>query len=167
MATNLGKQFENKFKDDLESMDGIKSASVTVKLNDTTSSFYATTSENSVSVVLDFICFTNNTLFLLECKTHGGGTFPLKNLTQYEDLLREANKPGIRVGVILWMYEKDIDILYIPVKSIEKMINDGLKSFSVKLLEKDEYKIIKIPGKKKRKFIDTDYSILTTLQDGD
>ena len=44
---------ENKFKDDLESMDGIKSASVTVKLNDTTSSFYATTSENSVSVVLD------------------------------------------------------------------------------------------------------------------
>ena len=47
------------------------------------------------------------------------------------------------------------------------MIYDGLKSFSVKLLEKDDYKIIKIPGKKKRKFIDTDYSILTTLQDGD
>ena len=158
MATNLGKQFENKFKDDF-----IKTFpnSFVYRLRDQMSGYLGS------SNICDFICFTNNTLFLLECKTHGGGTFPLKNLTQYEDLLREANKPGIRAGVILWMYEKDTDILYIPVKSIEKMINDGLKSFSVKLLEKDDYKIIKIPGKKKRKFIDTDYSILTTLQDGD
>jgi flagellar M-ring protein FliF len=43
---------ESKFASDLESMDGVKSASVTVDIADDTSSFYTSTSESSVSVVL-------------------------------------------------------------------------------------------------------------------
>lgn len=43
---------ESKLKDDLEAMDGIKSASITVQIQDTTSSFYATTSEASVSACI-------------------------------------------------------------------------------------------------------------------
>lgn len=49
---------EAKFVSDLESMDGIKSASVSVDIPDTSSSFYATTAEKSVSVVVD----TNKTI---------------------------------------------------------------------------------------------------------
>jgi flagellar M-ring protein FliF len=44
---------ESKLESDLEDWDGIKSASITVQLADTTSSFYATTSEASVSASLE------------------------------------------------------------------------------------------------------------------
>lgn len=43
---------ENKFKNDLESMDGVKNATVTVSLAEDNNSFYATTDETSVSVML-------------------------------------------------------------------------------------------------------------------
>lgn len=43
---------ESKFASDLASMDGIKSASVTVDIADTTNSFYTATSESSVAAVL-------------------------------------------------------------------------------------------------------------------
>lgn len=44
---------ESKFASDLEGMDGIRSATVTVDIPDDSSSFYSTTSETSVGVVLD------------------------------------------------------------------------------------------------------------------
>ena len=43
---------ESKFADDLASMDGIRSASVTVDIADDTNSFYTNTSESSVAAVL-------------------------------------------------------------------------------------------------------------------
>jgi len=44
---------ESKFVSDLESMDGIKKATVTVKIPESSSSFYEQTSETSVAVTLD------------------------------------------------------------------------------------------------------------------
>ncbi len=44
---------ESKFVSDLESMDGIKSATVTVSIPESSSSFYEQTSETSVAVTLD------------------------------------------------------------------------------------------------------------------
>lgn len=44
---------EYKFKSDLEAMDGVKNASVTVSVPDDSNSFYQTTEESSVSVVLN------------------------------------------------------------------------------------------------------------------
>lgn len=44
---------ENKFASDLESLDGIRSASVTVVMADDSNSFYETTAESSISVVLN------------------------------------------------------------------------------------------------------------------
>lgn len=44
---------ETKFSTDLASVDGVKSASVTVVLGEATNTFYATKSEASISVVLD------------------------------------------------------------------------------------------------------------------
>lgn len=51
------KQYEHyleaKFASDLESMDGVKKASVTVDMADNTNSFYTATTDSSVAVVLD------------------------------------------------------------------------------------------------------------------
>ncbi len=44
---------ENKLKDDLENWDGIKNASITVQMEDSSNSFYAATSEASVSACLE------------------------------------------------------------------------------------------------------------------
>lgn len=44
---------EQKLKDDLETMDGIKSASLTVQLEEATTSFYAATAEASVSACIE------------------------------------------------------------------------------------------------------------------
>lgn len=44
---------ESKFKKDLENMAGVKSASVTVDMAEQNNSFYATTAETSVSVILE------------------------------------------------------------------------------------------------------------------
>lgn len=46
---------ESKFVSDLESMDGVKSATVTVSIPESSSSFYEQTSETSVAVTLDTI----------------------------------------------------------------------------------------------------------------
>ena len=47
------------------------------------------------------------------------------------------------------------------------MKQDGKKSFNVKDLENSIYRIIVIPSKKKRVFLDSDYTILKTLEEGD
>ena len=61
-------------------------------------------------------------------------------------------------------YEKD-KVFYIPIKTIKKLKEDGEKSIGLRHL--DKYRIIEIPSIKKRIFMDSDYSILTTLEDGD
>lgn len=58
-------------------------------------------------------------------------------------------------------------VVYLPIKTIEKMKQDGKKSFNVKDLENSIYRIIVIPSKKKRVFLDSDYTILKTLEEGD
>ena len=50
---------------------------------------------------------------------------------------------------------------------MEKMVLDGKKSISLKMLADDVYRIVQIPSEKKRVFMDVDYSVLATLQDND
>lgn len=49
------------------------------------------------------------------------------------------------------------------------MMEDGKKSihFVKDLAENSKYKIYKIPSVKKRVFLDSDYTVLTTLQEGE
>lgn len=47
---------------------------------------------------------------------------------------------------------------------MEKMVLDGKKSISVKMLEEKLYNIIEIPSIKKRVFMESDYSILKDIQ---
>lgn len=148
---SLGKQFEKKFYDDWHRT---FKKSFLIRVPDQQSG-YRGTSQN----ICDFIGFTDRTLFLLECKTKKGNTFPFQNLTQYSKLVNYEDYENIKSGVILWFYEHD-RVVYVSIKTIHKMIDDGKKSINI-LKSKDEgYDIIDIPSIKKRTFMDSDYSIL-------
>lgn len=153
-----GKQFESKFKEDwLKSFpDGFL-----YRLPDQMSGYKATSKNLS-----DFIGFNLNTLYLIECKSHEGNTFPFSCLTQYDKLIHKVGIKGVRVGVILWMIDHD-KVLYIPISTITKMKEDNKKSFNIKMLETKEYNVKEIPSKKLRTFMDSDYLILKDLQEGE
>lgn len=154
MGLNRGKQFEKKFANDFLKIEN----SSLDRLYDVTLGY------KSISQISDFIGYIYPNIFYLECKTHKGNTFPLVNLTQYEKLLPKVGIKGVRVGMILWMVEHDV-IVYIPISSIKKMKEDGKKSFNIKMLKENTYRIIEIPSVKKRVFLDADYSVLKNLKE--
>lgn len=153
-----GKQFESKFKEDwLKSFpDGFL-----YRLPDQMSGYKAASKNLS-----DFIGFNLNTLYLIECKSHEGNTFPFSCLTQYDKLIHKVGIKGVRVGVILWMIDHD-KVVYIPISTITKMKEDNKKSFNIKMLETKEYNVIEIPSKKLRTFMDSNYLCLKNLQEGE
>lgn len=155
MSLNYGKAFEDRFKQDF-----LKIPNSTVDRLYDTMNYY-----KSISQVSDFIGFVKPYIFYLECKTHKGASIPFENITQYKKLLSKVGIPGVRAGVILWLYEKDI-IMYIPVSTISKMKADGKKSVGLKALD-DGYNIKIIPSEKLKIFCRGDYSILLNLQDGE
>ena len=110
--------------------------------------------------------FYNKTLYLIETKSHKGNTFPFSAFSQYDKMIQYVGSPDIRVGVVIWMMDHD-KVIYLPVKSVEHMKRDNKKSFNIKDLEGDTYKIIPLKSTKKRVFLDTDYSSLLDLEDGD
>lgn len=116
--------------------------------------------------VSDFIGYFDGNLYLLECKSHKGNTFPFSNLTQYEALMSYRGICGVRIGVLLWLIDHQVE-LYIPIQTIEKMRKDGLKSFNVKYIDNSEYRFFVFPSIKKRVFLESNYSLLSELEDGD
>ena len=73
---------------------------------------------------------------------------------------------GVRVGVIVWLSEKD-KVFYVPISTITQMMKDGKKSVGIKALEEKLYNIVEIPSIKKRTFMDSDLSVLLNLKDGE
>ena len=156
MAINRGKQFEQKFKEDF-----LKTVP-----NSTLDRLYdVVTGYKAVTQVCDFIGYSKPSIYYLELKSHTGASIPFVNITQYNKLLSKVDIPGVRCGIILWLIDKD-KVFYIPVKTIQKMKVDGKKSVGLKSIS-DGYRIIEIPSIKKKVFLDSDYSILLTLEDGD
>jgi hypothetical protein len=154
MSINRGKQFEQKVKEDF-----LKLPYSTIdRLYDTMSGYKA------ISQVSDFIAYKYPNIFYLECKAHKGASLPLSNITQYDSLLPKIGIKGVRAGVVLWLYEKD-KVFYIPIKTVKQMKHDGEKSVGIRHL--DKYRIIDVPSVKKRVFMDSDYSILLSLNEGD
>ena len=151
--SNLGKHFELKFKEDFSKIP----ESTIDRIYDVTTVY------KSISNVCDFICYKYPNIFYIECKSHKGASFPFVNLTQYSKLKDKVGIKGVRAGVILWLYEKDL-VLYVPINTISQMMTDGKKSVGIRDL--DKYNIIKIPSIKKRVFMDSDYSILLNMPEG-
>lgn len=156
MANNYGKAFENRFKEDFLST---VSNSVIDRLYDTTAGY------KTITQISDFIGFSKPYIFYLECKSTKGNTFPISNLTQLEKLSTRIGLPGVRVGVIIWFWEKD-RIFYIPAATFQKLIADGKKSFNIRT-DLETYLNYEIPCQKKRVFCFGDYSLLMNTNDGD
>ena len=157
MAVNRGKDFEARVKEDLLKLGADVSLE---RLPDQMSGYRG--SKNPC----DYLCYMYPNLYYLECKTTNENTFPLAGLTQYDELLSRKGRRGVRSGVLLWMVKHD-KVLYVPIATFEKIKNDGLKSVNIKMLNDDKYRIIVVPSVKKRIFMDSDYSILKTLEEGD
>lgn len=153
---NIGKQFEQKFKEDFLKIPG----STIDRLYDTMYGY------KTISQISDFIGYVFPNILYIECKEHKGNTFPLSNLTQYSKLKEKVGIPGVRAGVIIWFFDHD-KILYVPISTITKMIDCDKKSINIKDLNDDEFIIYNIPVVKKRVFLNADYSVLKNLKEGE
>jgi hypothetical protein len=157
MANNKGKAFEAKFKKDfLLTMPN----STIDRLYDSTSGY------KTISNISDFIGYSYPNIYYLECKSHLGNTWNFVNFTQYDKLKEKVGIPGVRAGVVLWMIDHD-QVVYMPVSTVTKMKEDGYKSYNVKMVADKTYNIREIPSVKRRVFLDSDYSSLTQLKDGE
>lgn len=155
MSDNLGKKFETKFKEDF-----LKVSNATIdRLYDPTSGYV------SISNISDFIGYIYPNIYYIELKSRKGASLSFDGIPQYDKLIKKVGIKGVRAGIILWLYEKD-RVFYIPMSTIKQMMSDGKKSVGIKAVE-EGYNIIEIPSIKKRVFMDSDYSILTTLKDGE
>lgn len=154
MAKNYGKEFEAKFKEDF------------LKLEDSTIDrlYDVVTGYKSITQIADFIGYKFPLIYYLECKSHRGASIPMVNITQYDKLREKIGKKGVRAGIVLWLIDKD-KVLYIPMSTVKQLKDQGEKSIGIRHL--GLYNIKEIPSIKKRVFMDSDYSILLDLEDGE
>lgn len=156
MPINYGKKFEERFK--LDWLRTFPTSTIT-RLYDVTSGY------TSISTISDYICYNYPNQFFIECKSHKGASLPLKNITQYDKMIKEVGKPGVRVGVILWLIEKD-KVYYVPISTVTILKDNNKKSVGIKTVE-DGYRIIEIPAKKLIHYMQCDYSCLMNLSEGE
>ena len=155
MAVNKGKAWEAKFKTDF--MKSFPDGSID-RLYDPVGGYYG------INNICDFIGYEWPNIYYLELKSHKGNTFPFTCLPQYDKLTSKVGIKGVRAGVVLWFIDHD-QVIYAAISTITKMKNDGKKSINVK--ELDDYHLIKLPGQKKRVFVECDYRVLKDLDEGD
>lgn len=154
MPYNRGKKFEDKFKSDF-----LKIPNSTIdRLYDVTMGY------KTITQVSDFIGYIYPNVYYLECKSHKGASLPLSCISQFDSLKSKIGIPGVRSGVILWLIEKD-KVLYIPTSTLVTLKEDGEKSVGLRHIGK--YNILNIPSIKKRVFMDSDYSVLQILKEGE
>lgn len=157
MALNYGKKFEGRFKTDfLKSVPG----GTLNRLYDPTNGFV------TIKNICDFIGYAYPNIYYLEIKSHRGNTFPLTNLSQYEKLAEKEGIKGVRAGVVIWFIDND-KVWYVPISTITKMKKDNKKSVNSRKDIELGYNIVEIPSRKKRVFMESNYSVLLKLKDGE
>lgn len=151
MANNRGKEFEAKFKSDFSLIPG-----VTIdRLYDPVGGY------KHITNVSDFIAYAFPFIFYLECKSIQGNTFPLANLTQFDDLIAKKDVLGALAGAVIWFIDHK-QVVWVSIEEFERLRNEGYKSVNIKMVDDPNFNVIKIPGIIKRIHIDADYSILIT-----
>lgn len=155
MPYNIGVAFEQKFKEDWN-----KSFpnSLCFKVANQQAGYL------SVNNYCDFICFDGKRLYMIDCKSHKGASFPIVDFPQFERLNGLKSIPNLITGVVLWLYEKDM-VCFIPTYTFEKAISNKIKSINPKTIDRELYYIVEIPSVKLRTFMNSDYSVLTGVPD--
>ena len=154
MATNRGKQWEAKLKEDFSKLPG----AYIYRVPDNMSGY------RGITGISDFIGYKYPKIFFIEAKTILGNTFPLTNFTQFDKLMTIPTEKGIHRGVMIWFQDHQ-SVLYVPLLTIAKMKSDGKKSVNINKIDEEGYEYIKIPSVQKRVFLDSDYSVLLDLPD--
>jgi len=157
VAVNRGKDFEQKFKEDW--IRTIPDSSID-RIYDSVSGY------KTVSNISDFIGFKKPNIFYLECKSTNENTFNFAKLTQYDKLVTKVGIPGVRAGAVIWFIKHD-KVLYVPISTIKKMKEDGLKSVNIRTIFDSEYRFYNIPSQKLRVYMESDYSCLLETQEGE
>lgn len=155
MAVNYGKKFEKIFEQDWRNS---FPDSFIYRLPDQQSGYYGSSTNPC-----DYICYMNSGLYLIELKSHLGGTFPLSAFRQFKKMQELKQKfpttTALHFGLIIWFRDFD-KVVYCPLSTVEKLINDGKKSISIKYLTTKEYEIVEIPSVKKRVFMESYYNLV-------
>lgn len=154
MATNRGKQWEAKLKEDFSKLSG----AYIYRVPDNMSGY------KGITGISDFIGYKYPKIFFIEAKTVLGNTFPLTNFTQFDKMTAIPPEKGIHRGVMIWFQDHSA-VLYVPLSTIAKMKSDGKKSVNIKKIDEEGYDYVRIPSTQKRVFLDSDYSVLLDLPD--
>lgn len=149
MAENYGKKFETIIKESFLKVPGVSID----RFHDQMSGFSG--SRN----ISDFVVYKKPYEVYVECKTTRGRTFPFRNITenQWSGLLEKSKIKGVFAGIICWWVNYDTT-LYIPIQMLTEMKKSGLRSIIYDPFTYPPYKVIEIPGKKKRVFFDYDFT---------
>ena len=150
MISNYGKKFEEQLKKDLSKLVG----AFVYRLPDQQSG-YVGTSQNPC----DFLLYKKPNLYLLECKSIHGNTFPISNLKQYARLIKFVGVDGLYCAVIIWFVDHD-KILYVPIDAFRELIDNGYRSVNINKLEQLNNRYVDVPVTKKRIMCEGDYSFL-------
>lgn len=149
MASNKAKRFETIFK--LNWIETVPE-SLCYRLYDVMGGY------SGISSIADFICYKRPNLYVIDCKTHAGNTIAFSDFSQYEKMLTIKGIEGVYAGTIVWFYDHEDLVVWIPIETWEKIKLEGKKSFNVKMIDDPNYKVFKIPSKKRRTYCDSDYS---------
>lgn len=151
MAINRGKIWERCIK---ESWERTFSSSLILRLPDQQSGYFATSRNAS-----DFIAFKSPYFYLIECKSIKGNTLPLSNLRQYEMLMEYRNIQNIKIGFMVWWYDKGVTA-WVPLDSVTQLKKENKKSIHVDYVTKKLYNIIEVPNVIKRVYPKCDLSVI-------
>ena len=155
MSDYVGKKFEQKFISDWLKTEG----AYIYRLKDIMSGY------RKVSNISDFVGYLYPYMYLIELKSTKGNTFNFAKLTQYDQLKTARNVPGLNVGVIIWFYEKD-KVCYVPIEECVRLKEKlAKKSIHVQMIDNSDYEVYEIPSEKKRKYMDSNYSIMKNIAD--
>ena len=149
MPINLGKKFEQQFKSDI-----LRLKYFIYRLPD-----QMTGNKITSANPCDFFVYCKPYLRLIECKSIHGNTFPLSNFTQYDRMMSYVKGSDATGAVIVWFIDKDA-VLYIPIETIAALKKDGKKSININKLDELNGKYIDVKKKKKKIFLQSDYSFL-------
>ena len=148
MNINRGKQFEQAVRDSIEKLPYV----TIIRLTDPQAKY------KGICNPCDFICYAHNRMFMLECKCCYGNTMPFSMITnnQWNSMTAEDSKNnGVIAGILVWFIDHDIT-LFVSIRRLNILLNNGKKSINVNHLEELEGDYTVIGGVKKRIMFDYD-----------
>ena len=162
-SQNIGKRWEDKFKSTYEKQ---FPGTLIYRLPDQQSGYGGSGGSNPC----DFMCYPGNSVLMVECKAHAGASINFNDIRQYDKMLDFKGLYKTYIGVLVWFYEKDV-IIWVSIKEMEKMVNDGEKSIGLRMIDKKKpykksYTIYEIPATKLRTFMEADLNYLVEVLNG-